>query len=429
MTTPASDEYEVRTLRNGDEVEAFLDHLGTVFGVPKANGAPGAPRGLFEDHWHNDPHADLDGVAVAFAGKEVASSVRVYLRTMCLGRGRKVRTGGIGDVATRVEHRGKRLASKLMAMSESYMKSKGIDFAVLHAAPAAAPLYASLGWKAVDLGYYTLAIHAGELTTPPKVQSRPLRLDELGDVATARSLFTNVVPHLAGTFTRDHPKHWTKWVPSEKDTRRKISRRIVSAEKAGEHVAYMVLVVLALDAAQLDGTKSLAVEVREFFAGKLESDLPAAVPSGWDQDEASFAAAANAVKTSPLAPTEFASLFQALLTAGIEDFGVPVATTPFKVTLPSAVFPTEVYDILKTESDTPPFLVDDSRRENTPDGFWMYKLLSPFSVVDAEGESKAIDTIEAAVELFQEPLGDYPGCSGVVCDRTQRGCFLRTDNF
>ena len=32
--------------------------------------------------------------------------------------------GAIGDVATRIEHRGKRLASKLMAMGDEYMISK-----------------------------------------------------------------------------------------------------------------------------------------------------------------------------------------------------------------------------------------------------------------------------------------------------------------
>ena len=32
-------------------VNGFLDHLSLVFSVKKADGSPGAPRGVFEDHW------------------------------------------------------------------------------------------------------------------------------------------------------------------------------------------------------------------------------------------------------------------------------------------------------------------------------------------------------------------------------------------
>ena len=64
---------------------------------------------------------------------EVASSVRVYNRVCHIVSSSQngksslfgyVPIGAIGDVATRIEHRGKRLASKLMAMGDEYMISK-----------------------------------------------------------------------------------------------------------------------------------------------------------------------------------------------------------------------------------------------------------------------------------------------------------------
>ncbi|KAI8838965.1 hypothetical protein BC829DRAFT_404114, partial [Chytridium lagenaria] len=182
-------------------------HLGIVFGVPKANGAPGAPRSLFQDHWVNDPYADKDGVAVAFAdglkgGKEN------YVRKMHLAPGITIQVGGIGDLA--------------------------------------------------GLGFYNLNIQPGELADLGKSKSACRKLNTLSfeDVVVARSLFERVAPSVAGTFARHHAR----------DARRKASRMILPGTKTSGRCCLHGHSVMASDLTTAASSTSLAVEVREFFA-------------------------------------------------------------------------------------------------------------------------------------------------------------------
>ncbi|KAJ3209392.1 hypothetical protein HDU67_006218 [Dinochytrium kinnereticum] len=423
--------YDVRTLKNNDEVEKFLDHLGIVFGVPKTNGSPGAPRGVFQDHWENDPWKDLDGVAVAFAGEDVVSSVRVYVRKMHLGSGMTVDVGGIGDVATQIAHRGKRLASKLMSMGEDFMKAKNINFAVLHAAPAAAPLYASLGWKACGLGFYKVTIQAGELEHGKRRDARGLDLSKFEDVVVARSLFQTVAPNVAGTFARDDVRYWTRWVPACRDSRRRFVRKVLPGSRAGDTVAYMIMDAMVADLAVPSSAVSpLAVEVREFFAGQLEQDLPATPPAGWETTEA--ICSAHIPHTSPLPPLDFLDCFTSLLHSCIEDLGVSIPTSTIRATVPSGILPVESLEAMASAAAAatpsltlPGWVTNVTRREDATDAYWMYKVLSPFSLEGGE-EVRGED---GAVALMQRPVGRFAGCSGVVCERTLRGGFFRTDNF
>jgi hypothetical protein len=116
-------EYSCRALQ-ANEVSAFLDHLGIVFGVPKPSGAPGAPRSHFADHWEQDPDATTAGVFIAckddtvsdgsdvppdgdskaiHKALEIVSSVRVYRRVMNITAHTKLAVGAIGDVATKTD--------------------------------------------------------------------------------------------------------------------------------------------------------------------------------------------------------------------------------------------------------------------------------------------------------------------------------------
>ena len=105
--------YIIRALSQPDEIPSFIDHLGLVFGVPKPNGSPGAPRSHFLDHWELDPDHKIEGVFVSEAkgdGEEqagqqleIASSVRVYHRVMSVSPSCKISVGAIGDVATKVK--------------------------------------------------------------------------------------------------------------------------------------------------------------------------------------------------------------------------------------------------------------------------------------------------------------------------------------
>lgn len=80
----------------------------------------------------------------------VVGSVRVFHRKIYLG-GEAVSMGGIGEVCTREEHRGEGIARRLLAMAVEYMRSQGITVSSLHAGPAVAGLYESLGYRDVPV--------------------------------------------------------------------------------------------------------------------------------------------------------------------------------------------------------------------------------------------------------------------------------------
>ncbi|KAJ3333935.1 hypothetical protein HDU76_000970 [Blyttiomyces sp. JEL0837] len=446
-TTPnTTGSYTFKSIASPAEVEAFLDHLGIVFGVPKANGAPGACRGVFQDHWENDPDADKDGVVVAIptGSNEIVSSVRVYVRQIHITPTTSVRIGGIGDVATRIEHRGKRLASKLMTMADDYMTSHGFPFGMLHAAPAAAPLYASLGWHSCPATYNVIKFMPEDWTSSSSllniiqhgslISSKPRKVNfgsEL-DVSIMMKLHQMVAGPVSGSFERPTIEHWTRWVPSSRDIRRRFERVVLANEgdvRVGDEVGYIIVegmvadlnaILATTDATEKATTKEITIQIREVFAGKV------------DAVGVSISGSTVVTSISPLSPERFAVVLSNLFKSGIEALGLSAEKVTVLGDVPAASLPFEAMDsMLATPTATNAKLnwLNKDRRDVSVDNAMMFKLFKPFTVKDANGEDVEVGDIEALIKIFRSPLGKFTGCEGVNADQTEGFGFFKTDNF
>ncbi|KAJ3197421.1 hypothetical protein HK101_003847 [Irineochytrium annulatum] len=433
--SPNPDVYTHRTLQAG-EVNEFLDHLATVFCVTKPNGAPGAPRGLFQDHWENDERRDLDGVVVSLDPEQVrsrpflllsglftcqnheqgkiVSSVRVYVRDMVFTPATSIPCGAIGDVATQTSHRGKRLASRLMSMAEAYMATKGFPMAVLHAAPAAAGLYASLGWTKRVLEYHGVKVRAGELSGGGGQADgcRDAQFSNDGDVALLRALFGRVAGGVTGSFVRG-PEAWRTWVEkSVNDTRKRVVRCMVGGSSRGEPVAYGFVEASVWDLDRIargEDVGEVTVQVREFFVGRLEESTAP-------------------VTVGPVGAVEFVRSFEAVVKYALAKHGL--TGLDVKLVVPGAILPFEVFDrAAEMDSKLPSWVSNAERREVVVDDAWMYKVLKPFEVIEEDGTKVRVEKVEDALPLFERPVGNFKGCEGVDCKRTLRSGFYKTDSF
>lgn len=148
------EEYWVGRLTE-ERLEEWFDHLASVF--------TSTPREYFANHFRFDPWTDLGGIQIAvhLPSNKIASTVRVFLRSMYL-EGKMVRVGGIGEVSTKVEHQKKGLAKALLNEARKYMQENGIEWSTLHTS-SAAPVYASLGWKSIPRHYFHLPLAKFEL--------------------------------------------------------------------------------------------------------------------------------------------------------------------------------------------------------------------------------------------------------------------------
>src|SRR6267143_47949 len=64
---------------------------------------------------------------------------------------RVLKIGGVGGVATRLDCRGRGIASEVMREAVREMRDKyGVDFGLLFCEPRHAPLYKRLGWRFLE---------------------------------------------------------------------------------------------------------------------------------------------------------------------------------------------------------------------------------------------------------------------------------------
>jgi aminoglycoside 2'-N-acetyltransferase I len=114
-------------------------------------------EGLFDNVWPPDVVEKLPWVDIVFAdadlrvfvreGDGVACHVGIFRREITWN-GRKVRTGGIGGVATREDCRGRGYASIALDAAIRTLKDEGAtDFGLLFCEPIKVPFYTRRGWK------------------------------------------------------------------------------------------------------------------------------------------------------------------------------------------------------------------------------------------------------------------------------------------
>eukprot|EP00472_Partenskyella_glossopodia_P013627 CAMPEP_0197542036 /NCGR_PEP_ID=MMETSP1318-20131121/67490_1 /TAXON_ID=552666 /ORGANISM="Partenskyella glossopodia, Strain RCC365" /LENGTH=325 /DNA_ID=CAMNT_0043101273 /DNA_START=91 /DNA_END=1069 /DNA_ORIENTATION=- len=197
-----------------NEVSSWLGHVRGCF--------PRAPAGYFQRHWDSEPGgvqladvhvADVDGVGIV-------SSVRVLPRRIFAGLGSEVASGGIGEVSTRKEYRGKGFAGRLLRRATTRMgmsphHDQDMHISSLHSSKYA-KYYEKLGWKRARTRFMKYKV--GEeckikgLTTIVYIKNTlhtlPLNPRQK---ATISKIYKSYSSAMLGPHSRDQ-EYWDSWV-------------------------------------------------------------------------------------------------------------------------------------------------------------------------------------------------------------------------
>ena len=182
-----------------DELEAWLDHVTTVFT---------GGRQYFSNHWHNDPWQDAEGIRVAVDNGTIVSTVRVFIRKMFL-HGEPITVGGIGEVSTRPEYRRRGIATQLLKDAIRFMEDSGIAISSLQGSQR---IYSIEGWEKVPR-YYARQFFTAENQSEWTI--RPANFNNKTEVKRIAELYDQYARKFNGTFVRDEITYWTKWVQTE----------------------------------------------------------------------------------------------------------------------------------------------------------------------------------------------------------------------
>jgi GNAT superfamily N-acetyltransferase len=185
------------------EVETWLDLCAAGF-----TGTSFTRREYFERHWYQDPWKDPRGILVAFDGKRMVSGVRIFSRSLYI-LGEKVSAGGIGEVCTIPEYRGRGLSSQLLADAIGVMKERGHCVSVLSAELRSH--YGKHGWK--PFPFPRVRAGLGEAKTDLTVR----RISAEKDFAHVRRMYEGFSGRFNGTTVRDSDPYWRDWVAPQFD--------------------------------------------------------------------------------------------------------------------------------------------------------------------------------------------------------------------
>ena len=212
VDTAPSHPYTLSTL-DPSHVDEWLDHLAASFA------SKGTPRSYFHRHILHDPHLDHAGIILLHTPQQrCVSSIRVFLRTVYV-RGEAVLCGGIGEVSTQVEWRGKGFAAVCLRGGVEYMQSLGVPLSSLHTSNAAA-YYQQLGWQPVERVHGLLAIDhipAANTATGSDYVVQQLTGSELTSsplLPSLMSLYDSYARQFNGPVVRT-AEYWQRWVHAE----------------------------------------------------------------------------------------------------------------------------------------------------------------------------------------------------------------------
>ena len=138
--------YEIENL-DPQDYEKWLDHCKEVF--------VNASRSYFKMHFENDPDRFMSSILVIKDKSQIASAVRVFHRRSFFG-GKVFSMGGIGEVATKEEYRGKGMAGELLSAAVSCMERYGMEISQLGAGSQVIDYYAKKGWRSVPYSERTV---------------------------------------------------------------------------------------------------------------------------------------------------------------------------------------------------------------------------------------------------------------------------------
>ncbi|NIK77289.1 putative N-acetyltransferase YhbS [Paenibacillus castaneae] len=193
---------EFRSLRY-EELDAWFEHCVHVFSDGIDNPVL---KGVFINHFYMDPNRDLEGILVAVENNCILSTVRIFYRKAYFF-GKEMKVGGIGEVSTILEHRGKGLANRLLEEAIKQMKERGIHISMLR---GTAGIYSRLGWmKTTTYRQVSKAAGRDELVH----RLRPVDYDH--EIPYLKAIYKEYSERLNGPFVRGDDYYWRFWVKME----------------------------------------------------------------------------------------------------------------------------------------------------------------------------------------------------------------------
>jgi predicted acetyltransferase len=211
---------EFRAIRL-DELDECLDLWGNVF--------ERVGRNYFLPYLHGDPWFKLDYTRVCAVDGKLVSAVQICERKVSFGTADIV-MGGIGNVATLPEYRGKGYSSRLLKDCVWVMRSHGIDFSVLFT--GIQPFYERVGWRSVRVPFLSGRLKPEiRASSSRKYSVRSRRDDDLEHLGTVYEAFNATRP----LTTRRSSQYWDGYVRSHLGS----PQNMLVAEHAGAIVGYV----------------------------------------------------------------------------------------------------------------------------------------------------------------------------------------------
>lgn len=162
--------YMIRGLR--DEAQEFETWTKFCAGAFSYKDNP-PPSTYFARHYLNDP--DRQGpswvrvaVFVGESGKEeIVASVRVFFRRISRGSSaNEIPVAGIGEVCTDPTHRRRGLSKELLKDAFDLISEAGLEYSMLHAAPAFIPYYQSVGYHSITSNWKSIQVNQCKKSDP-----------------------------------------------------------------------------------------------------------------------------------------------------------------------------------------------------------------------------------------------------------------------
>jgi len=194
---------EIRTLRL-EEIEQWFDHCMYVFNNGEYSSGY---RQYFMNHWYNDPWKDLDGILIAVEDGKILSTIRIFYRNIYI-LGEKVSMGGIGEVSTKPEYRGKGLSGSLLLAAVRKMEEQNIKVSMLGASLYG--YYRKFGWEQCMM-YSCVSDLGNQNELAYKIRDVNLTTD----LEAIKFIYSQYSSRYNGPIVRDNDAYWQRWIETE----------------------------------------------------------------------------------------------------------------------------------------------------------------------------------------------------------------------
>ncbi len=177
---------EIRGCRSRQELQAVVELCDEAF--------DDTAREYFERHMFKDGTISQEDTRVLVRGGKIVSSVQVFPRTIYIGE-KKVRMGGIGNVATLPSERKRGYAELVIRDAMEYMRRKGFQVSLLTT---------TINGYYKRFGFQTLDRQLVKIDVPPREdQSHTEVFDSSRDAAQVMRLYDNYNAASTGPIVRD----------------------------------------------------------------------------------------------------------------------------------------------------------------------------------------------------------------------------------